>query len=230
MKGGYMKNQKFKEKINKICKWTLVFMGVYLIVGAFLLRLGTNFDPNKAYDLIKDALTISASFLAPVAAIVLFNDWREEHRVKSLSLSLDLINSKAIEIEELVFDCLEFILKDEKIDHIEIIFTKPLNQLSLLYREIRTEKNIEKFLYLVSSLHTEIRYFNRLSIEMNENLEIVKKFEELNKTKDIDDQIYPIPHKDKYESNRQELILLAPKIENLINNMIDQTKIIKDEL
>ncbi|WP_166170183.1 hypothetical protein [Acinetobacter sp. SA01] len=40
---------------------------------------GSHFDPAKTYELIKDTLTLTATFLAPVAAFVLFSDWREPH-------------------------------------------------------------------------------------------------------------------------------------------------------
>ncbi|MFX9085371.1 hypothetical protein ABTN62_20155, partial [Acinetobacter baumannii] len=41
-----------------------------------------SFDNKKAYEVLKDALTIAAAFLAPVAAFVLFDDWRTSHRLK----------------------------------------------------------------------------------------------------------------------------------------------------
>lgn len=37
-------------------------------------------DRGAAYDVIKDALTLAAAFLAPIAAFVLFSDWRSEHK------------------------------------------------------------------------------------------------------------------------------------------------------
>ncbi|WP_165495634.1 hypothetical protein [Acinetobacter sp. ANC 4173] len=52
---------------------------------------GPKFDPTKNYDLIKDTLTLTATFLTPVAAFVLFSDWREEHEVKSIFSLLDSI-------------------------------------------------------------------------------------------------------------------------------------------
>ncbi len=38
-----------------------------------------SFNPDTAYDVLKDALTLAAAFLAPVAAFVLFSNWREQH-------------------------------------------------------------------------------------------------------------------------------------------------------
>lgn len=79
------------EKINCV-KWsTLLFAIIYFLIGAWLKSDGPNFDSTKAYELIRDTLTITAAFLAPVAAFVLFTDWRDQHRVvKNEKISLDI--------------------------------------------------------------------------------------------------------------------------------------------
>ncbi|EPS6737404.1 hypothetical protein ACVG7P_003885, partial [Acinetobacter baumannii] len=41
------------------------------------------FNFADAYDVLKDTLTLAAAFLAPVAAFVLFDDWRTSHRLKN---------------------------------------------------------------------------------------------------------------------------------------------------
>lgn len=38
------------------------------------------FNHKKTYEVLKDALSLAAAFLAPVAAFVLFSDWRDQHR------------------------------------------------------------------------------------------------------------------------------------------------------
>ena len=54
--------------------------------------LDKRLDLKRTYELLKDGLTITASFLAPVAALVVFNDWRETHaRINNEKLSSEVI-------------------------------------------------------------------------------------------------------------------------------------------
>ncbi|MFE1617435.1 hypothetical protein ACFMJP_21855, partial [Acinetobacter baumannii] len=49
-------------------------------------------DKKQAYDVLKDAFTLGAAFLAPVAAFVLFSDWRVQHKaLKNEKLSEDIL-------------------------------------------------------------------------------------------------------------------------------------------
>lgn len=93
-----MANKNLNKKIVDAVFWTSIFLLVYLIVGFLLgsswLSKGLTFD--ESYNLLKDALSITAAFLAPVAAFVLFSDWRSEHKGKS---TLQLIS----ELEGLTF-------------------------------------------------------------------------------------------------------------------------------
>lgn len=75
-----MKNKTLEQKIKLVCWWALGLTILYLLVGAWLISDGPKFDPTKTYNLLKDTLTLTAAFLAPVAAFVLFSDWREQHR------------------------------------------------------------------------------------------------------------------------------------------------------
>lgn len=76
-----MGTKTLKEKIFDIAFWTVYFFCAFLIVG-YLINSGfLKVVPakDKIYEILKDALSISAAFLAPVAAFVLFSDWREQH-------------------------------------------------------------------------------------------------------------------------------------------------------
>ncbi|WP_168396632.1 hypothetical protein [Acinetobacter indicus] len=86
-----MTKKSLEEKINCV-KWsTLLFAIIYFSIGAWLKSDGPNFDSTKAYELIRDTLTITAAFLAPVAAFVLFTDWRDQHRaIKNEKISLEI--------------------------------------------------------------------------------------------------------------------------------------------
>lgn len=89
-----MMKDDLKEKINKVFRWTLGLTILYFLVGAWFISDGPRFDPVKTYGLLKDTLTLTAAFLAPVAAFVLFSDWRKQHREKlKEELSEKVINN-----------------------------------------------------------------------------------------------------------------------------------------
>jgi hypothetical protein len=75
-----MTKKTLEEKIKRVCLWAAGLTILYFLIGGWLTSDGPNFDPSKTYDLLKDALTLTAAFLAPVAAFVLFSDWRIQHR------------------------------------------------------------------------------------------------------------------------------------------------------
>lgn len=80
-----MADKELKDKIKIVGFWTFGGVFWYLVISFFLLSdypiQNFGFDNKKAYDVLKDALTIAAAFLAPVAAFVLFDDWRTSHRL-----------------------------------------------------------------------------------------------------------------------------------------------------
>lgn len=82
-----MAKKTLEEKFKEVGFWTFGFVFWYLVVAFFLKSnypiYEYPFNREDAYDTIKDALTLAAAFLAPVAAFVLFVDWKDEHRVKS---------------------------------------------------------------------------------------------------------------------------------------------------
>ncbi|MEO4207805.1 MULTISPECIES: hypothetical protein [Acinetobacter calcoaceticus/baumannii complex] len=78
-----MAKKSINEKIKNVGKWSVCGVIGYLIL-AFILKSKypiTHYDFNQdiAYDVIKEALTLAAAFLAPIAAFLLFSDWREQH-------------------------------------------------------------------------------------------------------------------------------------------------------
>lgn len=82
-----MADKDLKDKIKIVGFWTFGGVFWYLVISFFLLSdypiQNFGFDNKKAYEVLKDALTIAAAFLAPVAAFVLFDDWRTSHRLKN---------------------------------------------------------------------------------------------------------------------------------------------------
>ncbi len=79
-----MARKELKDKVELTIFWLGLFCLTYLIFG-FILKsdLTKPIDSSIFYEVLKDALTISAAFLAPIAAFILFSDWRIEHRLKN---------------------------------------------------------------------------------------------------------------------------------------------------
>lgn len=206
---------------------TLIIFIVMFIIYLFVCLILNNLTESSLHSVVKDGMGFAVTGVTPIIAILLFNDWREEHNIKSLFATLDLINNKTIEIETIIFDFAHALIDETGLDQKEIHIVDHLIRLSLLYRGIRNEQSINEYIKLVSLFYNEAAYLNKLSIVIKNDWNIVKKFEEFNKTKNVDDQVYPIPHQEKYHSNRQKFIESASNLESLINNMIDESMIIK---
>lgn len=90
-----MANKSLNDKIKIIGFWTFGGIFWYLVIAFFLKSkypiFNYNFNTDLAYDVIKDALTLAATFLAPVAAFVLFSDWREQHKLVKLEKDAEQI-------------------------------------------------------------------------------------------------------------------------------------------
>lgn len=76
-----MVQKSLKADLFNLAFWTVYFFCGYLIIGYLI---DSNFlkeipSKEKIYEIFKDSLSITAAFLAPVAAFVLFSDWREQH-------------------------------------------------------------------------------------------------------------------------------------------------------
>ncbi|WP_291390777.1 hypothetical protein [Acinetobacter sp.] len=93
-----MAKKTLEEKIKLVCWWALGLTILYFLIGAWLISDGSKFDPTKIYNLLKDTLTLTAAFLAPVAAFVLFSDWREQHIEKLLEQESSEIYASYIDI------------------------------------------------------------------------------------------------------------------------------------
>lgn len=110
-----MTKKTLEEKIKQVGFWTFSGVFSYLVIAFFLKSnypiYEYSFNREDAYDAIKDALTLAAAFLAPVAAFVLFSDWRDQHReiyqenqafkiydkIESIFMGLRTLNFKFIE-------------------------------------------------------------------------------------------------------------------------------------
>lgn len=76
-----MLKRTLSQKIKDVVFYSLVFFILYTII-AYLLEtnwLSKTIDLPKINGILKDSLTLTAAFLAPGAAFILFTDWREQH-------------------------------------------------------------------------------------------------------------------------------------------------------
>lgn len=98
-----MAKKNLKDQIDKVSFWFVSGIFWYLVVAFFLKsKYPINeyiFNPATAYDLVKDALTLAAALLAPVVALVLFSDWRSEHKGKSTLQLLSELGSLSFGIK-----------------------------------------------------------------------------------------------------------------------------------
>ncbi|USA54593.1 hypothetical protein NDN13_05200 [Acinetobacter sp. C32I] len=81
-------------KISSAIFWLLMFFISYFIIG-FVLKvdLSSQFNANAFYDVLNDSLTLLAYFLAPVTALLLFSDWRQQHAsINNEQISKELLN------------------------------------------------------------------------------------------------------------------------------------------
>ncbi|EML4808938.1 hypothetical protein NRF55_003114 [Acinetobacter baumannii] len=80
-----MAQDDLKVKIKKIWLWTILGIIFFLIISFFLKSsyplTHYKFNLHDAYEVLKDSLSLAAAFLAPIAAFVLFSDWRVSHRL-----------------------------------------------------------------------------------------------------------------------------------------------------
>ncbi|PPB91385.1 hypothetical protein [Acinetobacter baumannii] len=98
-----MKKKTLEKQIRQVGFWTVIGIFSYMVMAFFLKSnypiYEYDFNRSIAYDVIKDALTLGAAFLAPVAAFVLFSDWRSEHKIKSTLQLLDDLNDLSFHIK-----------------------------------------------------------------------------------------------------------------------------------
>lgn len=78
-----MTEKTLEQKIRKVILWTVISFIFYLVIAFFLKSdypiTKYPFNHKDAYDVIKDALTIVATVAAPLAAYLLYSDWKEPY-------------------------------------------------------------------------------------------------------------------------------------------------------
>lgn len=159
-----MIKKSLEEKIRDVMFWTIAFFILYTIVG-FLLEtnwLKTAITLREVNVILKDSLTITAAFLAPVAAFVLFSDWREQHNKQVRNeFGLKVFNqfekfSKEIDKASFLFTELDSLMPDEHRDKLD-----PNRMPLMLYHPI-FEENRNLILSFWNQIHVIQEEFNTL--------------------------------------------------------------------
>lgn len=203
-----MTKKTLEEKTKLVGFWTFGGVFWYLVVAFFLKSkypiFNYDFDPSTAYDVIKDALTLAGTFLAPIAAFVLFTDWREQHRAIKIENESDSIHRE--------LSVLLSVLRSS-IDS----FQKDILNAELLFSELK--KIDGQFENLVPHINTlgRQRQIIEVDLYMKKLNEILDKFFEFKKKfKDISYEHQYFLH----EPNKEYLDSQMPEIKKGIYNVL----------
>ncbi|WP_250621510.1 hypothetical protein [Acinetobacter pittii] len=204
------------EKIKIIGFWTFGGIFWYLVIAFFLKSkypiFDYNFNADQAYDVIKDALTLAAAFLAPVAAFVLFTDWREQHKEVALEKNTQ-------ETYKYLNDSFEAILEFKN----EVCKGEKLNEdrcLGLVNKEDKI-KYIIGFAERNLNLLDDIAITNQFKIDCKDIAEILKTCLSILYKLDYEYQISQLPYSPdfrianvKIKEIEKKLTSLSKKLEN----------------
>lgn len=142
-----MVKKQLNEKIKDIFFGAIIFFMMYLIIG-FLLKsewlVSSKEIWKNSYELFRDGLTLTAYFLTPVVAIVLFNDWRTEHQIKNTLQLLDDLKKASFDIKNGLGFYNAKIIKEEEVTTNE--FRNRKDRQLLLWQLIELERLNNKFL------------------------------------------------------------------------------------
>jgi len=156
-----MSKNTLKEKINDVAFWAIIFLIIYLIIGYLLesLWLSKSLKLDEFYDLLKDGFAITAAFLAPVAAFVLFRDWREQHIEKLLEQESSEIYSSYIDILD-TWQNYRFDVEDDEIFSQSTIESREVKHFGLLDRVEKAIQTTE----LLQSRDIKAKEFSDLAL------------------------------------------------------------------
>lgn len=157
-----MVKKTLEEKIKEVSFWTFVFFIIYLIIGYLLQTnwLDRSLEFTKLYELLKDGLSITAALLAPVAAFVLFSDWRVSHR---------LINNEkeVIEIQKKIHNTCYGV--QDLIEQVVENYEKDLTQEKVRADEIKVFKFLSEILGLIGRIEFSGKNFKDTSFHFKCN-------------------------------------------------------------
>lgn len=229
-----MVKKTLKDQIKITVAAFIFFSCLYFVIAIWLKTDGVGFDPKSVYELLKDTLTLAAAFLAPVAAFVLFSDWREQHReINNESEALNiyrLTNKLAIELRQLDFNiCFPVNINFAEIKNSQKLIDLDYLDLVLMRNKIVISEENEKFINILNQIINKdfIGLIGGIgsSVEELEILNFPEKYTQLfldNETKEqfIDRQKHVQTHLSN--SNRDDLFQkLNSNINQLYQEMSD---------
>ncbi|ENO6550269.1 hypothetical protein ACVG5U_003751, partial [Acinetobacter baumannii] len=131
---------------------------------------------KKVFDLIKDGLSITAAFLAPAAALVLFSDWRNQH----VSVNNEKVSKEILNVLDDFFDfytlSFVYILDNDEFFKKQDLFYQKLNSLAAKKAEINAKDAVsEDFLFKVQEIQKLLPFF---WLHFSEEVRAYKEFQE----------------------------------------------------
>lgn len=165
-----MAKDDLKVKIRKIWKCTFIGIIFFLFISFFLKSsypiTHHKFNFADAYDVLKDTLTLAAAFLAPVAAFVLFNDWRIQHnKAFKASFFLNLYKDYfdyRFQINKVMQDLKKILKSGYNVDDLEDIETnfdlassRIIQVMSDICEVVEREDYEKEFMPLISDLNNK---------------------------------------------------------------------------
>lgn len=230
-----MATKNLDEKIKDLLFGTIVFLILYLIV-AYLLESSWLENPlglPKTYEILKDGFSITATILAPVSALLLFSDWKEQHILKVID---DAARKMIEDLDELYILTLHSYYREplEIQGHDIKLYEHPTKgSLYDLRRFIEIQENVLKK-YLNNkhpSLMLNIMTLRELSLELENNIRIIKHSlnqieHEKSQGKDESDLAVKqltsmwLSHRRYYEENIRKLNKLKENIKNQLTEVL----------
>ncbi|EOF7538262.1 hypothetical protein NRA29_14350 [Acinetobacter baumannii] len=167
-----MAKKELKDKVELTIFWLGLFCLTYLIFG-FILKsdLTKPIDSSIFYEVLKDALTLTAAFLAPVAAFVLFSDWRIEHRLKKLEKSSKSVVQQTQELHSNFFDFYIKLLNaglvnKAKVNNYLSDLTDLMKRVDMVRNSFGEFYNLEDDLEFIGEINKTLNLFNDVSYDL----------------------------------------------------------------
>lgn len=159
-----MARRKLKDKVELSIFWMGLFCLTYLIFG-FILKsdLTKPTDSSIFYEVLKDALTITAAFLAPIAAFILFSDWRVEHKIKNTLQLLDDLKNLTYDIK----------------NGLGFYNAKIITEKEISFKEFRNREDRQTILWQLKKLKRMNGQFLIDNVEVKDFQNLQSTFEEL---------------------------------------------------
>ncbi|MBU3083155.1 hypothetical protein [Acinetobacter seifertii] len=204
-----MKDTSLEEKIKNLVFWTIIFFVIYLLVAYLLnsLWLKNTIKFKDIYDIFKDGLTITAAFLAPASAFLLFSNWREQYNAQFIDKTLiDLI----IQLKDM-----EILLNRKEYNKNDNLFDNIRRSTYEIRFELKHTKTVLKIYpkYINTNFIEHIDKFEKISKEIDDLIDILS-----DKRKYQKDSEY-FEYRSSKEQKLQELSDIKTTLENKITDI-----------